>query len=123
MKTIDRTRLERLLQKRGIPYTIGFKNYSYWNNVLTVNNTALVMSYQRNGGLSIYEQDFPRFVTYNYIVNCILNNSEDLGFSDYDNRGFGKKIHSRAIARVMKDGYSELLYGDVIDPNDYKRIY
>lgn len=87
------TTLMKIAKDNG--YTVEYKKYRYWNNVLFFNDTAICFDIiTENGSETIRELDFPKFVTKEYIKNSVEANAESLGIVDYRNiNKFGGKIY------------------------------
>lgn len=85
----------KLAEKNG--YTVEYKRYKYWDNVLHLNNTAICLSVQcENNGFTIATgtENFPAFVTRSYIQECVENNYDCLGVINRRNEHkFGGKIN------------------------------
>lgn len=93
MKTINR--LEKKLNDNG--YDLYFGKYQYWDNVLYAKNrkngniTFLVWDiYSSDGSISIISA-LNDNTSFDYILDCLKNDCENLGLYDYRNKGFGAK--------------------------------
>ena len=80
---------------------VAWKRYSYWNDILHVGNTAMVFFVQGNM-CSIREVDeieLPKWCTKQYIKDCIVEKTEDLGWINLNYRPFeyGSKKWNPAI--------------------------
>lgn len=93
MKNMDL--LKKKLDKNG--FDLIFEKYQYWNSVLCAKNrengniTFLVWDiYDKFGGVSIISC-LNDNTTFDYILECLNNETENLGLYDYRKNGFGVK--------------------------------
>lgn len=80
---------------------VEYKRYSYWNDILHIGNTAMVFFVQ-GSMCSIREVDEiepPKWFTKQYIKDCIIEGTEDLGWINLNYRPFeyGSKKWNPAI--------------------------
>lgn len=80
---------------------VEWKRYSYWDNILHIGNTAMAFFVQGNmlGVREIDEIDAPAWCTKQYIKDCIVEGTEDLGWINLNYRPFeyGSKKWNPAI--------------------------
>lgn len=81
---------------------VEYKRYGYWDNVLHIGNTAIVFFVQGNNSYSIREVDeidAPSWCTKQYVKDCIIEGTNDLGWINLNYRPFeyGSKKWNPAI--------------------------
>lgn len=85
----------KLAEKNG--YNVAYKRYEYGDNVLHLNNTAICFNELiMNNGFTITAEteNFPAFVTKEYIKECVENNYGCLGIINRRNEHkFSGKIN------------------------------
>jgi hypothetical protein len=73
---------------------IDYKKYGYWEEILHLNDTAICfnMSLSDNSfSIISSEEQFPSFVTKQYIIDAVNSSSENLGsYQDKPPYGFSK---------------------------------
>lgn len=79
-------------------YTVCYKRYEYWNNVLFLNDTAICFDVKSEYGntrtIRTDSEYFPSFVTKEYLKECVENNYPCLGVIDYRRKHtFGGKTN------------------------------